>query len=43
MQLFILVIIRIIPEASEYLVPSIIRFDQNGILWGLFGGENVLP
>ena len=36
-------IICIFPEASGYLVPNIIRLDQNYILWGLFGGKNVPP
>ena len=35
--------ICIFTEASGYLVPSLIRFDQNRILWDLLGGKNVLP
>ena len=38
-----LVIILIFTEASGYLVPNLFRFDQNRILWGLFGGGNVPP
>ena len=37
------VILRIFTEASGYLVPNMIRFDQNRVLWGLFGGKNVPP
>ena len=33
-------ILRIFTEASEYLVPNIIIFDQNRVLWGLFVGKN---
>ena len=37
------VILRIFTQASGYLVPNIIRFGLNRVLWGLFGGENVPP
>ena len=40
-SIYFWVIIRMFAEASGYLVPNIIRFDQNFILWGLFGGKNV--
>ena len=33
----------IFPEVSGYIVPNIIRFDQNYILWGLLGGKNIPP
>ena len=32
--------LRIFTEASGYLVPNIIRFGQNRVLWGLFVGKN---
>jgi len=41
--IFFWVIIRIFTEASGYLVSNLIRFYQNGVLWGLFGGKNVPP
>ena len=31
----------IFPEASGYLFPNMIRFDQNYMLWGLLGGKKV--
>ena len=34
---------RMFTEASRYLVPNLIRFDRNRILWDLFGGRNVPP
>ena len=37
------VIERIFIEASGYLVPNMITFGQNRVLWGLFVGKNVPP
>ena len=36
-------ILRIFTVASGYLVPNMIRFGQNRVLWGLFVGINVPP
>ena len=38
---FFSVIVNFFTEASGYLVPNLVRFDQNRVLWSLFGGENV--
>ena len=35
------VFISIFPEVSGYIVPNIIRFYQNYILWGPFSGKNI--
>ena len=36
------VVLLIFIEASGYLVPIIIRFGQNRVLWGLLGGKMFL-
>ena len=43
MHVFIKVIMCIFTEASGYLVPNLVRIDQNRIFWGLLGGKNVPP